>query len=135
LPAQRAELTASADSALTQADAFVDRLVEIPLAGWVAVGRSITNDRARLSVRRQACHRLDAILDQGALGLSAWGVRDAVETAGFLVSRSAPRWSRDERTMFAAAQVAAETAALALLARAYLSGGILRLLLSPFALL
>lgn len=132
-PAPLAEPTLREGGVLLQPDVFIDRLVELPARHWIAVGQSITNDRACLSVRQQACEHLSAILERRALGLSAWRLRDAVETAACLVRRTSPRSSRHEGTMLATAHAAAETAALALLARADLPAEILKLLLSPFA--
>jgi hypothetical protein len=85
------------------------------------------------SVVRQAawCAVEEAIAAHG-LALAACEVRDALETAIFLVSRPVQRWSRVERCQFAATHGAAETAALALRAGAHVRPGTIRTLCSPF---
>jgi hypothetical protein len=71
-------------------------------------------------------------LDEHDLGIRAWYVRDAVDTTAFVVSRSMSPWSREGRRDFAAAQEAADAAALALLAEAYLDRAIVGVLYAPF---
>lgn len=132
LPRQVAELTPNDVPALETVNAFVDLLVGLPLAAWLDIGRSISSDREGLRARRDAWDQLDTTITAQRLGLSAWYVRDAVETAAFLASRCTPRWSAEERRMFAAAHGAAETAALALLARVHLSAETLGILCAPF---
>jgi hypothetical protein len=88
---------------------------------WLELGGDIADARAQSAARSSAWDGLQvAIFDQG-MQLAAWYVRDAVETAAFLASHSGRRRSREDRLRFAAAHGAAETAALALLARPYLT--------------
>ena len=132
LPREVAELTPNNEPALEIVNAFVDLLAGLPVAAWLDIGRSIASDREGLPVRRDAWNQLDATIADQRLGLSAWYVRDAVETAAFLASGCMSRWTAEERRMFAAAQRAAETAALALLARVHLPAETLGILCAPF---
>ena len=113
--------------------AFVDRLAELPAAEWVAIGRAVASDHGLLPVRQRAWTAIDdAITDQG-LGVIAWYLREAVDTAAFLASRGVSRWPRDGRRMFAAAHSVAETAALALLACADLDPEALHVVCAPLS--
>ena len=132
IPRHAAELTPSDEPALACVNAFVDRLLDLPFFAWLAIGQSVSSEHG-LPVRRAARDALDvAIVDHG-LGVPAWYVRDAVETAAFLAARGVSQWSRRERALFAAAHGTAETAALALLARAHLPAAMLRTLSISFA--
>lgn len=114
-------------------DGFLDRLVDLPLAEWLAIGESVVADRDRLPVRQRAWDELEAKLLSDRFGLAVWRVRDAVDTAAHIASRELHDWSRAERGMFAAAHGAAEAAALALLARDVLSTETYHALTAPFA--
>ena len=117
---------------LERVDAFLDRLVELPLASWLAVGESVVADRERLPVRQRAWDELEAKLVHGQLGMTIWSVRDAVDTAAYIACHESHGWSRREREVFAAAHGAAEAAALALLARDHLSKETYRALTAAF---
>ena len=133
IPRHAAELTPSDELALECVNAFVDRLLDLPFFAWLAIGQSVSSEHDGLPVRRAARDALDiAIVDHG-LGVPAWYVRDAIETAAFLAARGVSQWSRRERGLFAAAHGTAETAALALLARAHLPAAVLRTLSISFA--
>jgi hypothetical protein len=114
-------------------DAFLDRLIELPLAEWLAIGELIVVDRDHVPVRRRAWDELEAKLRTGRLGVAAWSIRDAVDTAAYIATCESHRWTRHERGAFAAAHGAAEAAALALLARDDLPAEIYRSLTAPFA--
>ncbi|HKW10962.1 MAG TPA: hypothetical protein VJO33_11335 [Gemmatimonadaceae bacterium] len=115
------------------ADAFLDQLVELPSAKWLAIGEALVADRDGIPVRQRSWEEVDATLIRGRLGLAVWRVREAVDTVAFLATREWPRWSRHERRVFAAAHGAAEAAALALLARDELPVEAYRALTAPFA--
>jgi hypothetical protein len=132
LPRAIAPLTPSEKPPLADVDAFVYRLVELPFSEWLAIGQSVVSDRSGIPVRRSAWALVDAAITKQGLAVAAWYVRDAVDTAAFLVSRRVPSWPRDGRRMFAAAHGAAEAAALALLARAHMSLESLSILCAPF---
>ncbi len=120
-------------ASLGRVDAFLDHLVELPLAEWLAIGEAVVAARERVPVRQRAWDELEATLVSGRLGVTMWCVRDAVDTAAHIATREAYRWSRQERGTFAAAHGAAEVAALALLARDDLSTETYRALTVPFA--
>ena len=118
---------------LGRVDAFLDHLVELPAAEWLAIGEDLIADRNGVPVRHRTWAELEAILLRGRFGLAVWKVREAVDTVAFLATREWPRWSRHERRLFAAAHGAAEAAALALLARDELPADAYRALIAPFA--
>ena len=120
-------------SSLGRVDAFLDQLVELSLANWLAIGEAVVSARELVPVRQRAWDDLEAKLVGGRFGLVVWSVRDAVDTAAYIASRESRRWSRHERETFAAAHGAAEVAALALLARDDLTAEIYRALTTPFA--
>jgi hypothetical protein len=112
-------------------DAFVDRLVELPLSDWLAIGTELSADGGVVAQRTWHC--VQRTIARVGLGLTAWKVRDAVVTAAFLASRRKMRWSRDERSSFATARGAAEATALAFLVRDHVDIETLRCLFAPFA--
>jgi hypothetical protein len=118
---------------VTQVNAFVDWLASLPLALWLDVGRSVASERTRVMARGSAWEELQRALCAQELQIGAWFVRDAVETAAFLASHSVRRWSAADRRWFAAAHGAAETAALALLARPFLEAEQFEALCEPLA--
>ena len=133
IPRHVAELTPSDDPALECVNAFVDRLLDLPFFAWLAIGHSVSSEHDGLPVRRAALDALDVAIADHGLGVPAWYVRDAIETAAFLAARGVSQWSRRERGLFAAAHGTAETEALALLARAHLPAAVLRTLSISFA--
>ena len=133
LPPLSSELPATTEAALDAAMRFMDRLVELRLRDWLAVGRRLIADREGLAVRQRAWMEVDAAIGAHGLALAAWHMREALETAAFLVSQTASRWTREERRQFAATQGAAEAAALALLAQTHTRTDTVRTLWEPFA--
>ena len=127
LPAAPAETRADGVSE------FLDGLLELPVASWLRIGRELMADREGLTVRRAAWSELEEAIGMNDLTLAAWNTRDSLDTVVCLVSRTMPRWSRDERCQFAAAHGAAEAVALALRTRAYVRPEVVRALYSPFA--
>jgi len=136
IPRHVAELSPSDEPPSACVNAFVDRLVDLPFFAWLTIGQSVSSEHDGIPVRRAALDALDAldvaIVDHG-LGVPAWYVRDAVQTAAFFAARGVAQWSRRERGLFVAAHGTAETAALALLARAHLPAAVLRTLSMSFA--
>jgi hypothetical protein len=121
-----------ATASLGRVDAFLDQLVELPLAEWLVIGEAVVAARERVPVRQRAWDELEAKLVSGRLGVTVWSVRDAVDTAAHIATRESHQWSRQERGTFAAAHGAAEVAALALLARDELPTETYRALTVPF---
>lgn len=112
---------------------FVARLAQLPASEWVEVGRALAANREGLVARSTARATLDATIANRGLSMAAWSVRDAVETAACLAGHAARRWSPADRRFLAHARDAAEGAALALLARDYLTAKDCDLLYAPFA--
>jgi hypothetical protein len=128
-----AGLAASAEANVDGVSEFLDRLLELPVASWLTIGRELMADRQGLAVRQAAWSDVEEAIGTHDLALAAWQVRDALETVVSLVSRAVPQWSRDERCQFAATHGAADAAALALQARAHVRPDVVRILQSPFA--
>ena len=118
--------------ALALVDAFVDRLAQLPAREWIEVGRNELADAGTADRRTTACAMLEATIGAQGLGVAAWYARDAVETAAFLATDGARKWTTADRRAFAAAHHAAEKAAAALLTHALLSPADLATLLAPF---
>lgn len=129
------ELTPRDDSSREGVNIFVDRLAELPAPEWVRIGRIVASDAAAVPVRRRAWTIVDEAITTLCFAVTAWCIRDAVETAACLASRTAPEWSRDGRLMFAATHGAAEAAALALLVRAHVDRDSVGVLCAPFGAL
>ena len=105
-----------------ETDAFLAMLAELPIAEWPAPASARTAHETALAL-------LDAVLADRQLGVSAWYVRDQVETSAFVASRG-----RGERTCVPrAARKLAEAAALALLVRPLLPAADFATLYGPFA--
>jgi hypothetical protein len=132
LPEDGAEVRADDQHALELLDVFVDRLAELPLEGWLSIGRDLAASDT-LPVRQLAWVEVDTAIADRQLAMAAWYVRDAIETTVCLASRQASCWSREQRWWLASTHGAAEAAALALLARHYTSDECRRTLCAPFA--
>jgi hypothetical protein len=131
LPSDVAALAPNEEPALDVVNQFVDHLAELPLIAWLAIGRELSADGS-LSIRQSAWIEVETAIAAQRLGMGAWYIRDAIETAICLASRQTSRWSRAERCHFASAHGAAEAAALALLARHHVSTESLHALCAPF---
>ena len=133
LSTRGATLEVAEESGAGDVTEFVDRLAELPLEDWLEVGADVTGDRAQTLARNAAGHGLRQAISDHDLQLAAWYVRDATQTAAFLASHKARRWSRRDRLLFAAARRATESAALAIIARPYLDPEHFSLLQKPVA--
>ena len=132
--------------------AFLDRLNAMPRAAWLEIGRRVLAlSPAGARARGAAVAALDALVVGRRLAVTAWLVRDAVETA-FHLARGAPscprpgdRWRAPvgasagasvgpptDRPLLRAAYDAARITALAHLARPWLSRDQYVALLAPF---
>jgi hypothetical protein len=124
--------------------AFLDRLNAMPRAAWLEIGRRVlVLPAAGHPARAAAVAALDALVVGRRLAVTAWLVRDAVETA-FHLARGAPscprpggRWRAPvgpptDRPLLRAAYDAARITALAHLARPWLSREQYVALLAPF---
>jgi hypothetical protein len=132
LPESVANLTPNDEPALSSVDAFVDRLAELTLDQWLDVGHRLVTNQETLALRSTSWAIMDATIADRRLGLAAWHARDAVETMAYVASAAAPRLSRRDRRLFAAAHAAAEDATLAVLVRGHLSPQDFAVLCAPF---
>jgi hypothetical protein len=114
------------------ASVFVDRLADLPLEHWVAIGRRLLADEALRSQRSTALAILEATITANDLAVAAWFARDGVVTAAFYATSDVPRLTPAERRAFAAACAAAEDTAFAVIARDHLAECDFALLAAPF---
>jgi len=133
LPRQVAELTPDDQPALAAVNAFADRLAELPVLSWLTVGRTLIDNPSIYTQRETPYAILEATINDRALAMAGWYVRDAIETSAYYASHSIVTWTSRERRAFAAAHAAAEEAALAILAQEYLNAEDFASLSAPFA--
>jgi hypothetical protein len=128
---------------------FLDAVAAMTRADWLALGSRLWTDSPAGRVRAAvAAERVDDVVAARRLGVTAWLVRDAVETAaqvalgarpggrsggGWSVGRreSAPPSAPEERPLLAAARQGAERAALAHLVRPWLPREHFLMLVAP----
>jgi hypothetical protein len=116
---------------LDAAQSFVQRLADLPTWAWLEVGHSLLRDRSSQAARATAAALLGATINGRGLAVAAWYACDAIETSAFYASR-ARCWTPSDRRAFAAAHLAAEHAALALLARQFVPDAQCATLVAPF---
>ena len=133
LPRQVAELTPDDQPSLAAVNAFADRLAELPVLAWLTVGRTLIDNPSTYALRETPYAILEATINNRGLSVTAWYVRDAIETSAYYASHAIVKWTSKERRAFAAAHAAAEDAALALLAREHLRAADFAALSAPFA--
>ena len=121
------------EPSLARVDPFIDRLADLPLSEWIAIGRAVLEDRQAASTRSTSSAIVDATIAHWQLDIAAWHVRDSVETVAFLARDANQALSRTDRRMFFAARRAGEDAALALLVHPCLPDEDLQVLFAPFA--
>jgi len=131
LPPNVTQMTEAEEPALAVAKAFIERLCDLPLDSWLAIGRAVVAARSKTAYA-SAWSSVENAIAKRDLGLAAWHVRDDVETVAYLASHSGAPLSRGNRPVFAAAHGAAEDAALALLVQSSISSADLELLCAPF---
>lgn len=132
LPRDFAARMASTEPAFEAVHTFVDRLTDLPLDSWLEVGRTVLTDIGGPH-RARAFMLVSAAIAEHGLAVDAWYVRDAVETSVCIACAGHGCWTGDDRIAFAAAHGAAGAAALALLARQYISVDDMHALSDPFA--
>jgi hypothetical protein len=124
------------DWALEGVNPFIDRLAELRLSEWLAIGRVALEDRDVGRASRSTSRAiLDAIIAHQHLDIVAWYVRDAVDTVGFLARQAAPSLTRADQRIFDAAQAAAQEAALAVVVRESLPMADFQTMCAPFDVL
>ena len=133
LPQRVADLTTLDEPALAAVNAFADRLADLPASAWLAVGRSAMANGSFYELRATPFAILEATINDRGLAVTAWHVRDAIDTSAYYASAPMRRSKSAERRVFAAAHAAAEEAALAILARPFLPSEDFDVLCAPFA--
>ena len=126
-------ISQEAEPALGPVTAFADRLAELPVLTWIAVGRSLIESPSMHPLREARCAILEATIGAQNLTVAAWYARDTIETAAHYASGDTTGWTAAHRRTFEAAWAAAETAAIALVARPFLSAEDFSALCAPFA--
>lgn len=125
-------LNGLSDSTAVSLEPWLDALAALPLDAWLRAGeRCAQRDHAALAMTR-ACVRIEKVLAAHDLVVTAWFVRDAVETATWHVRRQAARQPRRVRAQLAVARMAAEWSALAIATQAWLDPDDLDALLGVF---
>lgn len=99
---------------------WLDALADLPLDRWIAVGRACAHHASDRRQRTTSTALLDAIVADQRLELTAWFIGDMVQTAAHAAAIAASRAGRFKRRDFAAARSAADWAALAMAAQAWL---------------
>jgi hypothetical protein len=109
-------------------DGFVDFLASLSVDEWLAIGDRAVGQSVFVSEAL-----LNATVVEHRLCFDAWLAHDAIETIVFLASCSLPRGSCRSRRAIEHARVAAERAALAVLACEWLARSDIDELMSPFS--
>jgi hypothetical protein len=138
MPARAAErrtswaLSGLPESTARGLERWLDSLGELTLAEWTRIGEQcMTRDQAMLAMTR-ACTRVEKAIATQELGVTAWLVRDMVETATFRVRQHAARRPRRVRSQIAVARMAAEWAALAIMTQQFIGATDLDTFCAPF---
>ena len=126
-------ISQEAEPALGPVTAFADRLAEVPASSWRAVGRSLIESPSIHPLREARCAILEATISAQNLTVAAWYARDTIETAAHYASGDTTGWTAADRRTFETAWAAAETTAIALVARQFLPAEDFSALCSPFA--
>lgn len=112
---------------------WLDALGELPLEEWIRIGERCASREHEFVTTTRACRRVEKAIDQQKLEVTAWLVRDLVETATDHVRRDMARRPRRVRAQLAVARMAAEWAALAMACQASLQPADREVLSVPFA--
>jgi hypothetical protein len=132
LPTSVTDIAPCDEPAIETVDAFIDALAALPFEQWLNVGRALQNPATARPTRSTARAILEGVMaEQGQL-VSAWYVRDGVDTAVFPATTVAASGTRPHRLLVAAAHGAAEEAALALMVGATLPAIDFDVLYAPF---
>jgi len=127
-------LAGLSDGAAHQLEQWLDGLCNLTLDEWCAIGRACARQRATNADEGAALDALDDVIQRQRLALTAWYVRDLVNTAAYAARREAEHTSRARRRELSAAIAAAERAALAIALHPSLGAADSARLRGPFAL-
>lgn len=120
------------DTTAHNLERWIDALATLPIDAWLRAGnRCVQRDHTALTITR-ACGRVEKAIAAHELAVTAWFIRDMVETATWRVRRAAVRRPSRVRAELAVARMAAEWAALAIATQSWLDAADLDALLGPF---
>jgi hypothetical protein len=111
---------------------WLDALRDVPLEAWIRIGDRCASREYDLTTTR-ACRRVDRAVAEQELEVSAWLVRDLVETATDHLRHESSGRPRSVRAQIAVGRMAAEWAALAIACQTWLQPADRDLLCAPFA--
>lgn len=100
---------------------WLDTLATIPLAEWIRIGERCFSRDGALLTTTVACAHVERAIEEHELQVTAWLVRDLVETTVFGIRQAAARGPRRIRAQIAIARMAAEWAALAIATEAWIT--------------
>ena len=101
-------------------ECWLDALATIPMTEWIRVGERCIHSRDALLTTTVACSHIERVVDAQGLHVTAWLVRDMVETTVFDIRQQAAHAPRRVRAHIAIARMAAEWAALAIATEAWI---------------
>jgi len=111
---------------------WLDALRAIPVEEWIRIGEQrLCGDRALLTAT-SACSHIERAIEQQDLHVTAWLVRDSVETTVYGIRQATTRGPRRMRAHIAIARMAAEWAALAIATEAWISRADVETMCAPF---
>jgi hypothetical protein len=138
MPARAAEprtlwaLNGLPESTARGLEQWLDSLGGLSLDEWMRVGEGCLQREHSMLAMTRACARVEKAIAAHELGVTAWLVRDLVETATHHVRRQGARRSRRTRSQLAVARMAAEWAALAMATQQFIGAADLDALCAPF---
>ncbi len=121
------------DSSAQRLEAWLDMLGELTLADWADIGR-VCEDPGVLAAMTRGCKAVESVVADRELDVTAWLVRDHVETVTHAIRVAAARQPRRRRARLAVARMAAEWAALSMAMDAWLAPADRDALRAPFGL-
>jgi hypothetical protein len=118
--------------AASEVEQWLDALAQLPPEHWFAVGRACASDVSGRRRRATARALLEAIVADQRIALTAWFIRDMVQTAAHSAAGAASRARPSARRDFATARSAAAWATLAIATQAWLPCVDRQALCAPF---
>lgn len=111
---------------------WLDALHTIPTAEWIRIGEQRLCGDGALLTATSACSHIERAIEQQNLHVTAWLVRDSVETTVFGVRQTTANGPRRIRAHIAIARMAAEWAALAIATEAWIPRVDVETMCAPF---
>jgi hypothetical protein len=105
---------------------WLEALSELPVDAWLVAGEP------RFTLTNPARDRMESVLHEQHLELTAWFIRDLVATSSHRAASAARRLPRAAQRRFSAARSAADWTALAIATQSWLSDAECDALCAPF---